>query len=87
MVEAKIEDMATDDKQIEKWKVKRLIKSLDESRGNGTSFVSLYIPPKDTVVRIGQMLTQELAGADNIKSRTTRQSVQTAITSTRESKY
>ena len=29
----KIADFATDDAQIEKWKVKRLIKSLDEAKG------------------------------------------------------
>jgi hypothetical protein len=28
-----IADFATDDAQIEKWKVKRLIKSLDEAKG------------------------------------------------------
>jgi peptide chain release factor subunit 1 len=83
MVEA-TDNFKTDEKQIEKWKVKRLIKSLDEAKGNGTSFVSLYIPPKETIVKISQMLGQELAGADNIKSRQTRQSVQSAITSCKE---
>ena len=33
MVESKTDDFKTDEKQIEKWKVKRLIKSLDESKG------------------------------------------------------
>ena len=54
---------------------------------NGTSFVSLYIPPKETITKVSQMLGQELAGADNIKSRQTRQSVQSAITSCKESKF
>jgi len=53
---------------------------------NGTSFVSLYIPAKEKLEKINQMLTQELAGAESIKSRQTRQSVIQAITSTKESK-
>jgi peptide chain release factor subunit 1 len=44
-----VDNFATDDTQIEKWKVKRLIKNLDEARGNGTSFVSLYIPQKEVI--------------------------------------
>lgn len=42
----------TDDTQIEKWKVKRLIKNLDEARGNGTSFVSLYIPNREDINKV-----------------------------------
>lgn len=49
--------------------------------------VSLYIPAKESIVKIGQLLTNELAGAEQIKSRATRQSVLSAITSTKESKY
>jgi len=84
MVETSGAGFATDEKQIEKWKVKRLIRTLDEAKGNGTSFVSLFIPPKESVMKINQMLGNEFAGAENIKSRQTRQSVQTAITSTKE---
>ena len=35
--------------QIEIWKVKRLIKALDNARGNGTSMISLIMPPKSQV--------------------------------------
>lgn len=48
--------------------------------------VSLVIPPKDDINRINKLLTGELGTAQNIKSRQTRQSVITAITSTKESK-
>ena len=34
------------EKNIEIWKVKKLIKSLEMARGNGTSMISLVIPPK-----------------------------------------
>lgn len=38
-----------EDKHIEMYKVKRMIKSLEKSRGNGTSMVTLVIPPKDNL--------------------------------------
>jgi len=34
----------SDETHIEMWKIKRLIKKLNMTKGNGTSFVSLYIP-------------------------------------------
>ena len=38
------------DKNVEIWKVKKLIKSLQLARGNGTSMISLIIPPGDQVI-------------------------------------
>lgn len=32
------------EKSVEMWKVKRLIKSLEAARGNGTSMITLIIP-------------------------------------------
>lgn len=72
------------DKQVEMWKVKKLIKSLQAARGNGTSMISLIIPPKDQVSRISKMLADEYGTASNIKSRVNRLSVLGAITSTQQ---
>merc|ERR1711934_764891 len=72
------------DKNIEQWKVKRLIKSLQEARGNGTSMISLILPPKDDVARANKMLGDEFGTATNIKSRVNRLSVLSAIKSTQE---
>ena len=71
-----------EDRHIEVWKIKKLIQKLDNVKGNGTSFVSLYIPPKESMNLVTSRLTQELSQANNIKSRQTKQSVITAITST-----
>ena len=49
-----------DDAQIELWKIKKLIKNLTLARGNGTSMISLIIPPKDQISRVNKMLTDEL---------------------------
>ncbi|KAG0125148.1 peptide chain release factor eRF1/aRF1 [Tuber indicum] len=72
------------EKNIEIWKIKKLIKSLTEARGNGTSMISLIIPPKDQVSRVGKMLSDEYGTASNIKSRVNRLSVLSAITSTQQ---
>lgn len=72
------------DRQVEIWKVKKLIKSLQAARGNGTSMISLIIPPKDQVPRISKMLADEYGTASNIKSRVNRLSVLGAITSTQQ---
>ena len=37
------------DQQIEIFRIKRLIKTLENARGEGTSMISLIIPPKDQV--------------------------------------
>jgi peptide chain release factor subunit 1 len=36
------------DHNIEIWKIKKVIKSLEAARGNGTSMISLILPPKGT---------------------------------------
>lgn len=69
------------DRNVEMWKIKRLIKSLEMARGNGTSMISLIIPPKDQIARISKMLADEYGTASNIKSRVNRLSVLGAITS------
>lgn len=51
---------------------------------NGTSMISLIIPPRDQISRIAKMLADEYGTASNIKSRVNRQSVLSAITSTQQ---
>ncbi|KAI5827779.1 peptide chain release factor eRF/aRF subunit 1 [Schizophyllum commune Tattone D] len=72
------------EQNIQMWKVKKLIKSLDSARGAGTSMISLILPPKDQIARASAMLTQEYGTASNIKSRVNRLSVLAAITSTQQ---
>jgi len=72
------------DKNVEIWKIKKLIKSLEAARGNGTSMISLIIPPRDQISRQAKMLADEYGTASNIKSRVNRLSVLGAITSTQQ---
>ncbi|CAN3375198.1 hypothetical protein DIURU_001099 [Diutina rugosa] len=77
--------METDaEKNIEIWKVKKLIKALEMARGNGTSMISLIIPPRDQISLMQKKLTEEYGTASNIKSRVNRLSVLAAITSTQQ---
>jgi len=69
------------EKAVEQWKVKKLIQTLEAARGNGTSMISLIIPPKDQISRVSKMLADEAGTATNIKSRVNRLSVLGAITS------
>eukprot|EP00698_Gefionella_okellyi_P003295 TRINITY_DN13067_c0_g1_i1.p1 TRINITY_DN13067_c0_g1~~TRINITY_DN13067_c0_g1_i1.p1 ORF type:complete len:459 (-),score=116.87 TRINITY_DN13067_c0_g1_i1:298-1611(-) len=75
-------EIAEEDKALEQFRIKRLIKSLEAAKGNGTSMISLIIPPKEEVSRISGMLADEYGTASNIKNRVNRQSVLGAITST-----
>ncbi|KAJ1958873.1 translation termination factor eRF1, partial [Dipsacomyces acuminosporus] len=77
--------MSTDvDQQVELWKMKKLIKSLEAARGNGTSMISLILPPKTQLSQTNGMLATEYGTASNIKSRVNRLSVLSAITSTQQ---
>merc|ERR1719253_2220920 len=72
------------EKAVEQWKIKKLIKTLEEARGNGTSMISLIMPPKDQISRVAKMLGDEFGTASNIKNRVNRQSVLGAITSAQQ---
>jgi len=72
------------DQQIEMFKVKKLIKNLQAAKGNGTSMISLIIPPGTQISQINKMLSDEYGTASNIKSRVNRLSVLGAITSTQQ---
>jgi len=77
--------MATDtevDEAVEQWKIRNLIQKLSCCRGNGTSMITLLIPPKSQVSYWSRLLTDEYGTASNIKSRVNRLSVLSAITST-----
>ncbi|OLY79777.1 Eukaryotic peptide chain release factor subunit 1 [Smittium mucronatum] len=72
------------DINVELWKMKRLIKSLEMARGNGTSMISLVMPPKSQLAITSKMLADEYGTASNIKSRVNRLSVLSAITSAQQ---
>ena len=72
------------DNDVELWKIRKIIKTLSEARGNGTSMISLIIPSKGQINLVNKMLTEEYGTASNIKSRVNRLSVLSAITTTQQ---
>ena len=66
------------------WKQKKILIGLQNARGNGTSMISLILPPREQVSKAVQMLQEEYGTASNIKSRVNRLSVLSAIVSAKE---
>ena len=71
-------------KNLEMFRLKKLIQDLDQMRGLGTSMITLIINYKDQISQFSKMLVDEVGKATNIKSRVTRQNVIDALTSTIE---
>lgn len=69
------------EEELKLWKLKKMLDFLEHAKGDGTSMISLIIPPGDQISKVSKMLSNEHATASNIKSRVNRQSVQDAITS------
>lgn len=55
------------------------IEQIAEYTGSGTELVSVYLPPDASLQAMQKRLTREHSEAQNIKSKSTRQNVQTAV--------
>ncbi len=66
-------------KDIERYKLRKLIRELKRKKGRGTELISLYIPPGRRISDVIGYLRQEYSTAANIKSDLTRKHVQEAI--------
>ena len=67
------------EKNLEIFRLKKLIQDLDQMRGLGTSMITLIINYKDQISQFSKMLIDEIGKASNIKSRVTRQNVTDAL--------
>ncbi|TFG09752.1 peptide chain release factor 1 [Candidatus Thorarchaeota archaeon] len=65
---------------LKRLKLKRKIAELKEMKGRHSSFTTLYIPPDKNLVDVINFVKQELAGAENIKSKTNRKNVSDNLT-------
>lgn len=74
--------MSTKADSVRLYKVRKLISELSSKEGRGTELVSLYVPPKKPVHEVISNLREEWGTAGNIKSDTTRNHVQDALTKT-----
>lgn len=65
---------------LELFRLKKALDTLAKKEGRGTELVSLYVPPGKQISEVQAMLRDEYGTASNIKSDTTRNNVQDAIT-------
>ncbi len=63
----------------ELYEFKKTLKELSNKRGKGTELVSVYIPPDKQLSDVGKHMRDELGQSANIKSKSTRKNVQSAI--------
>lgn len=68
----------------EKVRYKRLLKTIKEYRGDGTSMITLLIPARKELHAVNTTLNEEYGTAANIKSRVNRLSVLSAITTAQQ---
>jgi peptide chain release factor subunit 1 len=73
-----IEEQKTDDEK-KRYKLKKLLSELEAIRGRHTELVSVYIPSGYSIVDVINQLKDEQGTASNIKSKTTRKNVVTAL--------
>jgi peptide chain release factor subunit 1 len=67
--------------QKEKYNLKRQIEALNACKGKHTELISLYIPASKQIYDVNSYLKNELSQSQNIKSKTTRKNVLSAIES------
>lgn len=65
----------------QKYVFKRTLEELAEYRGQGTTLVTLYVPPTRQLSDVAAMVRDEVGQASNIKSKQTQDAVVTALTS------
>lgn len=63
----------------EMYEVKKTLKELENKKGRGTELVSVYIPPDKQVSDVRKQMVDEIGQSSNIKSKTTKKNVQSAI--------
>ena len=80
----KTEEEIEYERNLEMFKLKKLVADLEQMRGLGTSMITLIINYKDQINQYAKMLVDEVGKASNIKSRVTRQNVTDALNSTIE---
>jgi len=67
--------------QRQRYDLKRTLEELKQCKGRHTELISLYVPPSKQISDVTSYLKNELSESQNIKSKTTRKNVLSAIES------
>ena len=62
------------------YRIRRIVSQLENVKGRGTELISLYVPPNRPIHDVMSTLREEYSTASNIKSDSTRNHVQEALT-------
>ena len=65
----------------EQYRLKLSLEEIKKFKGRGTQLISLYIPPTKRLEDVSSYLRNELSESSNIKSKSTRKNVTSAIES------
>jgi len=69
------------DEARRKYEFRRMLEELEKYQGRGTELITVYIPPKRPISDVIAYLRDEYGTSSNIKSKTTRKNVMSAIES------
>ncbi len=73
--------MVAEDRAKERYLFKRKLEEIEGAEGRGTELVTLYVPPGKQISEVTGYLRNELSQSSNIKSKSTRKNVMSAIES------
>ena len=73
--------MSSEESQIRRYEFKKALQELANLKGRGTELISLYVPPDKQISDVVQYLREEFSTSSNIKSKSTRKNVLSAIES------
>lgn len=67
----------------DQYEFNKAIEEIEDLRGRGTELISLYVPPDKSIPDVSSYINQEMSESSNIKSKSTRKNVQSALKSIR----
>ena len=65
--------------ELDKIKLRRLLRELSQMKGKHTELISYYIPAGSDLNKISELITQEQALTRNVKNKTVRKNVLSAL--------
>ncbi len=65
----------------QEYKFKKSLEKIKELKGRGTELISLYVPPDKQISDVAAYLREEMSQSSNIKSKSTKKHVQSALKS------
>ncbi len=65
----------------DEYEFKKAVEEIEDLTGRGTELISLYIPPDKSISDVSSYINEEMSESSNIKSKSTRKNVQSALKS------